>query len=276
MDPSVVALVVGDEGVCSGVLIAPDVALTARHCTSIIAPDTSCPAKAPQVLAERDPATLRVLQGDDVITAVTVAQGLDLFVPSTDVLCGADIALVLLDRDVTNVTPAIPEGVGVARGQHVRAVGYGGDPGYKILREHVPVLSSSATELLVDERPCIGLGGGPAFDEATGHVSGVLARFGPCAGTDPFDVYTRVDVFYALVEEALASSADAGKKQSDTDTHDPTDLGGTCAHAVDCGAGVCVDAGPSQYCSQTCSATDKCPTDYGCVLVGAYEVCVQS
>ncbi len=276
MDPAVVAVQVVDVGVCSGVLVAPDVVLTARHCTATVAADASCPAKGPQVLSQRDPSTLLVSMGDALATSVVVAQGLDVFVPETDVLCGADIALVLLDRPVTTVTPAVVEGVGVARGQHVRTVGYGGPPGEKLLREHVPVVASAPSEFLVGEAPCIGEGGATAFDEDTGHVVGVLARFGPCAGTHPYDVYTRVDVFYPLVEQALASSVDAGKKQSDTDHKAPTDLGGACVTGNDCGAGVCIDTGSTEYCSQSCGPTDKCPTDYKCALADGDEVCVQS
>lgn len=273
MDPAVVAIEVGDLGVCSGVLIAPDVVLTARHCTAVIAPNATCPAAGPQVTAQLNPATLRVLMGDEAPTAV--AAGLDVFVPPTDVLCDADIALLLLDRPIKTVTPAIVEGIGAAKGQHVRTVGYGGPGGDKLLREHVLVLQASASEFVVAEASCIGAGGAAAFDETTGHVVGTLARFGPCAGTDPYDVYTRADAFYSLIAQALASSIDSGKKQSHASTKDPTDIGGTCFTGSDCGAGVCIDVGTAQYCSRSCSLTDKCPAHYKCDLIAADQVCVQ-
>ncbi len=275
MDPAVVALEVGDAGVCSGVLIAPDVLLTARHCTAVVAPGASCPAHGPQILSQLNPASFTVLMGDEVASAVAVAQGLDVFVPSTDVLCDADIALVLLDRPIETVTPAVVEGVGAAKGQHVRTVGYGGPPGDKLLREHVPVVFTSSYELVVAEAPCIGAGGAAAFDETTGHVVGTLARFGPCGAPAPYDVYTRTDVFFALVEEALASSVDSGKKQSHSNTKDPTDIGGACSTGSDCGAGVCIDVGSAQYCSRSCTVTDKCPSDYKCELVAGDQVCLQ-
>jgi hypothetical protein len=276
MDPAVVAIEVGEVGACSGVLIAPDVVLTARHCTAIVSGPLSCPSSTPEKISPIDPASLRVAMGDEVASGLVVADGQDVFVPGSAGLCGADIALVLLDRPIATVTPAVVAGVGVAKGQHVRTVGYGGVSGAKLLREHVPVLETFDTEFLVDEAPCIGEGGAAAFDEETGHVVGVLARFGPCVGPHPYDVYTRVDAFYALVEQALASSIDAGKKQSEANTKDPTDIGGACFTGADCGAGVCVDAGASEYCSRSCDATDKCPTDYDCVLAGRDEVCVQS
>jgi hypothetical protein len=266
MDPAVVVVEVSGEPSCAGVLIAPDVVLTARHCTVVVAPSASCPADGPQVSARRDPASIRVLLGDEVSSAVEAANGLAVVAPPTDVLCDADIALLLLDRPIKSVTTAVVQSVGIANGQHVRTVLYGNTPGTKLLREHAAVAATGTFEFRAVEATCLGGGGGPAFDETTGQVVGVLSRFGPsCEGPNEYDVYTRTDVFYPLVEQALSSSMEAGKKISDAKTTDPTDIGGVCATGADCGAGVCVDDGSSQYCSRLCTATDRCPTDYTCV-----------
>jgi hypothetical protein len=70
---------------------------------------------------------------------------------------------------------------------------------------------------------------------------------------------------------------EAGKKRSDSNTTDPTDYGGACFTGADCGAGVCVDQGSTEYCSRSCSATDKCPPDYKCVSsAGTDPFCVES
>jgi hypothetical protein len=266
MDPAVVVVEVLGGSPCTGVLIAPDVVLTARHCTVVVAPHASCPAEGPQVLAGRDPASMRVLLGDEVSSAIVAAGGLSLVAPSTDVLCGADIAFLLLDRPIKSVTAAPVQAVGIANGQHARTVLYGNPPGVKFLREHVPVVATDPFEFRVGEATCLGGGGGPAFDEETGQVVGVLSRFGAsCEGSSQYDVYTRTDVFYPLVEQALSSSMEAGKKLSDTSKKDPTDFGGACLTGSDCGAGVCVLDGLSQYCSRFCASSDRCPTDYTCV-----------
>jgi Trypsin len=285
MDPAVVILEAPGGLVCSGALIAPDVVLTARHCTSLVVAGATCPPPASQrvqVMGELNPGSMRVLLGDEVASAVVSALGLAFIVPSTETLCGSDIALVLLDRPIASVTPLLVQSVGIAEGQHVRSVSYGNDPGLKILREHVPVVETATTEFRVAEGSCEGGGGGPALDEATGKVVGVLAEFGPsCKGPHPYDVYTRVEVFYPLVEEALAASMEAGKKLSAANRTDPTDYGGACSTGSDCGAGVCVDEGSTEYCSRSCSATDRCPPDYKCVSAGnsggaTSPFCVQS
>ena len=77
-----------------------------------------------------------------------------------------------------------------------------------MVREHVRVLSVSAAELTVGEATCQGDSGGPALDEDTGEVVGVVSRGGPsCEGAGVHNIYTRVDTFSWLVDEAFAKVA---------------------------------------------------------------------
>ncbi len=278
-DPGVVALAIGSTELCSGALVSPRLVLTARHCVARTSTRVACPPDGVQILGERSPSSIAVLAGEDVDSARTVARGAAIVAPSGLTLCDADIALVVLDEEVTLVKPLPIRARGPARGDHVRAVGFGrsgddGDAGRKLVREHVRVLSVTPSEFLVGEATCQGDSGGPALDEETGEIVGVVSRGGPdCEGPDAHNVYTRVDAWAWLVEEAFARAAEIEAGEADagvrpvkrgTKQKPPSDLGGPCEQASDCGAGVCITDGDRQYCSRACGTGDRCPTRYHC------------
>ncbi len=269
-DPAVVAIAVGDAPLCAGALVAPDVVLTARHCVAVLVPASACPSDdASPDPPLRAPGSLRVLVGDDMATAVERARGRGILVPGVSSMCDADIALVLLDVAIDDVEPLVVRPTGAAQGDHVRTVGWrlpmraGRAP--KILRDHLLVLGASPTELELAE--AISGAGGPALDEATAEVLGVLSR----SDADPSRaVYTRADAFAALIESALAESESAAASTRGLkNKKGPADLGANCAAGADCAAGVCasVPAGPEgleRYCSQTCGSHDRCPAGFRC------------
>jgi hypothetical protein len=264
-DPAVVAIDFGGPSLCSGTLIASDVVLTARHCVTVDGAPVHCPASGRHVAPVLMPMdSLRVLVGDDMSTASERARARAVLLPPDASLCGSDVAIVLLDQAIDDVKPLAVRPTGAAKGDHVRTVGFG--PGMphamKMLRDHVAVTSTTTTELQLAEA-MTGGGGGPALDETSSEVLGVVSR-----GDDEpeVDVYTRADAFLSLVESALAASLSSGvsDRSASKPTKGPVDMGANCTQGADCAAGVCVLDGMRQYCSRTCAADDRCPAKFRC------------
>jgi hypothetical protein len=271
-DPAAVLLTIGGQPWCTGALLEEDVVITARRCIDLVPDQVACPASGE--LEERDLDTIHVLVGDDVASAVDRAQGRGVVLPPGGTLCGDDLALLLLDAPIDDIAPLVVSPTGAAQGDHVRTVAFGA--GTKLVRDHVPVTDASSRELALAQAPCVGLAGGPVVDETTGELVGVISRGGPtCSASDGWEIATRTDAFFPLIEQALALGTMSHASHMAKEKKGPVDQGASCAVGSQCAAGVCVGYGGAQYCTRVCDPTDRCPSTTRCMTSAqSTTVCV--
>jgi hypothetical protein len=226
---AVVALRVGDAQnyrLCTGALIAPNVVVTARHCTSIAATETiGCNAEGQSTngnhfLGDVAPADIHVFAGvTPIMTGTPRANGRQVFRPDSIALCNSDIALVVLDRTIDGISPRrVRLSGGVAVGETILSVGYGeNDQSYTSGVRHVKdalVLAIGAGvmkdgtvlgsgEFEIGRATCQGDSGGPGISAQTGAIVGIASRGVGCS-QDYGHVYMRTAAMRTLFDKAFA------------------------------------------------------------------------
>jgi hypothetical protein len=237
---AVVMIQIGDEGFCSGTLVAPNLVLTARHCVARTDEAIDC---APDGSALEGGKIGRDYAPEDLVIFGTktedkqaarpgklraLARGALIMHDGARNLCNHDLAFLVLDREVAGIKSA-PLGMGdsLREGQRVTAVGWGLTakselPAVRMQRQDVSILDvgpsrqTSSNHFVVGESICGGDSGGPALSR-TGAVMGVVShggngRYNPflpalsCVGGRTRNVYTRVAGFARLVREAFAEA----------------------------------------------------------------------
>lgn len=227
----------GGEGLCSGVLVAPNVVLTARHCVSDSTGGERVDCKRSRFLRSVSPKEIRVTT-DARMSTKGKYEVEEILVPSDDAFCGNDIAALLLSKSVPAseaepATPLIRSPLTDAKkvGRTVAAIGYG-DTGNKTgagrrrIREDIPITcipgdtrsacpsGVSPRELVTAGYVCEGDSGSGAFAQVSLDkapiVIGVLSRGFVLGGKCTDAKYTRTDTSAKLILGAALEGSKRG------------------------------------------------------------------
>jgi MYXO-CTERM domain-containing protein len=224
----------GDAVNCTGTVVAPNLVATALHCVThstlgffTCEPDGSLTAtdRADGTIGRLlQPEEVAVYVGADIRGAEPVAHGQRLLGTGSTQICRGDLAFIVLDTELDVPVSPVRVSYGVEPGDFVKVMGYGqtetnGDSGRHVrsgrrvidvgpLSEDQPSISAAPRTFVVNEGPCHGDSGGPAFSEETGALVGVysLAAGDSCTGVGVRNVYTHLSTFSSFVLDAFAAA----------------------------------------------------------------------
>lgn len=220
-----VMLTQNGELACTATLITPNLILTARHCVSNLDEESECGTSKGEMAVT----SFGVALGVNASGSSNVAKGKRLFVPPTKSLCGADIALIQLDKDLTQNKRAVVRFTKLTVGEKTTAVGYGDDgsgdltpgrfqrtnvqivalgPGtnnYKAKNGQTFQVEVPEGDVQTTESTCFGDSGGPLFD-AQGQVVGVTSRGIDDACIDRPTLWTGIPQHEQLIRDAAEAA----------------------------------------------------------------------
>jgi secreted trypsin-like serine protease len=265
---AVVFINIGTQGsFCTGTLIAPNLVLTAHHCVATPDETQECGGFTPMAASQLT-ISVGLVPGNPVANAAKLIT--DTAKPNS--ICGNDIGLIQLDRDITGVTIAKVRFTKLTTGEAATTAGYGDDgtgnvtngrfvrAGIKVdavgptsysyttaAGQALPV-TLPAGEIGTGESTCFGDSGGPLFD-AAGNVIGMTSRGidGEC--NDRPSIYTdTVSHAQAIMAAAVAAghplqAANPLPGETSPDTRPQNDTGSPSTSSGDTSAADGTDDG---------------------------------
>lgn len=235
-------------GLCTATLVAPNLALTARHCVSATDPSAACgsdgaPVVGAMLHGDRAAGALAVFTStsgglpDTTNQANASAHGKTLVVDDATTICNHDLAFVILDASLSS--PIAPVRLGTTSATDLlTAVGFGitelgALPALRMQRSGLALVGlgpmqfpddarygAGDAELVIGESACAGDSGSPAL-AASGAVVGVASRAGngqardpnnaasTCLGANAHAVYAELGRSQALVLRAFSEAGAA-------------------------------------------------------------------
>lgn len=226
----------GGTSVCSGSLVAPNLLLTARHCVTATYVEDNIRCKADgsldvpsggalgePVAADRVTIYLGAAPSQDAVSNLPGGApdgvGTRIVTTSWPNVCRDDLALIVLDREVSAPIVPLDLRTQVSKATRVSTVGYGLTENSRSgelwsdrkRRDGVPVkyVDTLPNTFGIGRAVCQGDSGGPAFDSISGGVVGVYSLGFPgvdvssCSSENALNYYTRLSAYEPLLRQGF-------------------------------------------------------------------------
>jgi hypothetical protein len=225
-----------EDFTCSGVLVAPNLVLTALSCAAVNDSrdqNFTCEADGTASVGQTggwlggtlEPQSIEVFFGSETSFTAPIAvhaRGVRIFGSESSTACRDDIAFVLLDTLLPS--PGLPVRLKrpVLRGENLTLIGYGLNDvnALRSRRSGVPVLEVGPDDtsegqglayprtFTVGDGPCSSDGGGPALSDETGAVVGIFAHNfgGSCQEPGTGGWFTKIAPYATLLQTAFEAA----------------------------------------------------------------------